>query len=281
MDRKPIVEKGGLKRKHLLWALTALVATVLIVVVLSLVLSAEGEAPKPPAATGVTAPAATPAVGDETPLTYRSENEHATVELTLPEALKGAPELHGLLYAEGVRDLQAFAEGAAADRTEMEGEGVSPMPYARSIEWKAAGETGKLLSLRADVYEFTGGAHPNGYFDARLWDKAIKRAVEPAALFKGAADRAALERALCDGVKAAKKARTGESWAPDNVWPCPKLADTRFVLAPGPTGRAGGLTFLIAPYAVGPYAEGAYEVTLPAAAVRPHLTPAYADEFAG
>lgn len=282
LDRKETDRNSGLQRKHLFWAAGALAAAALGVVVLSLILSAEDEAPEKAASAETPAPAAgAPPASSDTPLTFKAENEHATIELSLPESLKAAPELHQALYAEGVRDLQAFAEGAMADRTEMEGEGLTAMPYARSIDWKPAGETGKLLSVRADVYEFTGGAHPNGTFDARLWDKAMKRAVAPAALFKGGADRAALERLLCDGVKAAKKGRTGETWTPDNVWPCPKLDDTRFVLAPGPTGRAGGLTFLIAPYAVGPYAEGAYEVTLPAAAVRPHLAPAYADEFAG
>ena len=39
--------------------------------------------------------------------------------------------------------------------------------------------------------------------------------------------------------------------------------------------------FLIGPYQVGPYAEGSYEVTVPQAAFRALLAPAYADEFAG
>lgn len=271
MDRKRLILIGG----------GAVAAVAAGLVVLSLVLSAEETPATSAVGSGSPPPTALPTSADGAPFAFKSETEHASVELTLPESLKTAPELHQALYVEGVRDLQAFSEGAAADRTEMAGEGVNPMPYARTIEWKAAGETGKLLSLRADVYEFTGGAHPNGYFDARLWDKAMKRAVEPASLFKGGADLTALEQALCEGVKAAKTARTGETWTPDNVWPCPKLADTKFVLSPGETGQAGGLTFLIAPYAVGPYAEGAYEVTLPADVVRPRLAPAYADEFAG
>ena len=54
------------------------------------------------------------------------------------------------------------------------------------------------------------------------------------------------------------------------------------MLAAGTTaGKAGGLVFLIAPYLVGPYAEGSYEVTVPQSAFRSLLAPAYADEFAG
>lgn len=235
-------------------------------------------APAAPASTPVAAPS-TPA--GATPLTFKVENEHVIAELSLPETVKTAPGLHALLYAEGARDLQAFADGAMADRTEMEGEGLSPRPYAKKIEWKLAGETGKLTSLRALVYEDTGGAHPNAAFVARLWDNAMQKSVDARALFSQRADMAALDGALCDAVKAAKKARTGEEWTPDDSWPCPKLLDAQVVLADGPAGRAGGLLVLLSPYMVGPWAEGAYEVTLPTAVVRPHLAPAYADEFAG
>lgn len=273
MDRKRLIAIGA----------GTVVLAAAGVVVLSLALSAEEEAPRKPAtaAAGDSSPPPPRSAPGATPLSFEAKNEHAEIELTLPAAVAAAPELHAMLYAEGVRDLRAFADGAMADRTEMEGEGLKPMPYAKSIEWKPAAETGKLLSLQAVVYENTGGAHPNGWFDARLWDKAMKRPVPTTAFFAPGADLARIEAALCEGVAAEKKARTGETWTPDSTWPCPKIGETDFVLAPGPAGRAGGLTFLLPPYAVGPYAEGAYEVTLPAATVRPYLAPAYADEFGG
>ena len=53
-------------------------------------------------------------------------------------------------------------------------------------------------------------------------------------------------------------------------------------LTPGSvSGKAAGLTFLIGPYQVGPYAEGAYEVVVPATVFRSMLATAYAGEFAG
>jgi hypothetical protein len=234
-----------------------------------------------PAAAGPAPAAPASAPAGVTPLTFKVENEHVIAELSLPETIKANPGLHALLYAEGARDLQAFADGAAADRKEMEGEGLDPRPYAKAIEWKPAGETGKLQSLRALVYEDTGGAHPNAAFTARLWDKAMQKPVDPRALFAPRADMAALDAALCDAVKAAKRERTGEDWTPDDSWPCPKLLDAQIVLAEGPAGRAGGLLVLLSPYMVGPWAEGAYEIPLPASVLRPHLAPAYADEFAG
>ena len=41
------------------------------------------------------------------------------------------------------------------------------------------------------------------------------------------------------------------------MWACPKASETAFVLTPGTTpGKAGGLTFLVGPYVIGPYSDG-------------------------
>ena len=239
------------------------------------------EAPVPSAeAPVVEAPATEPA-----PLSYESETPHAEVKLTLPAAIASQPDLHARLYSEAVRNLRSFTEGARADRTEYQGDMNLP-PYDKSIEYALAGETGKLMSLQRNDSEFTGGAHPNPGYGAVLWDKALKRIVEPAQLFRRGADLAPLDRALCEAINAARKARNpaaepvtltgGDGFA------CPRANVTPFVLAPSTTaGKAGGLVFLIGPYQVGPYAEGGYEIAVPQSAFRNLLAPAYADEFAG
>ncbi len=232
----------------------------------------------PPAAEAPVTPADSPA-----PLTFESKTPHAEVKLTLPEAIKAEPDLHAALYAEGVKDLRAFDEGAKADRTEMEGEASIPA-YNREITWTLAAQTGKLMSLEQQVYEFTGGAHPNGTFGAVLFDRSTKRRIQPSALFKPGADYAALDRALCDAVRAAKTERTGDaSDLNGDMWKCPTWRESVMVLAPAADapGKIGGVTVLIPPYVVGPYAEGPYEITLPLSVFRQALAPAYADEFAG
>lgn len=239
------------------------------------------EASRPPAE-GDASGAVTPA-GAAAPLVYESATPFAEVKLTLPEAVKAQPDLHARLYAEGVRDLKAFNEGAQADRTEFGGD-EQMQPYARELTWRPAGETGRLLSLSQTGSEYTGGAHPIPVLNATIWDKAMKRPIAPAALFRPGADMAVLDRALCAAANAAKKQRdpqaqtvglTGEGFT------CPKAITVPFVLAPAPGGKAGGLTFLIGPYLVGPYAEGSYEATVPAEAFRALLAPEYAGEFAG
>lgn len=218
------------------------------------------------------------------PFGYESKTPYASVTLTLPSALKAQPDLHAALYAETVRDLRQFVEGAQADRTEAGAEPGMP-PYEKTIELKAAGETAKLFSLERVDYDFTGGAHGNSLFAGVLWDKALKRRITAAELFRKGADSRALDQALCAAINAAKKGRDPAAQPValgGSDWACPRALATPFVLTPGTTGgKAGGLTFLIGPYQVGPYAEGPYEVVVPQTAFRSLIAAAYADEFGG
>lgn len=229
--------------------------------------------------------AVTPADG-AAPMSYESANRFAEVKLTLPEAVRGQPDLHARLYAEAVRELRTFSEGAQADRTEYEGDMDLP-PYNKDITYVAAGQTGKLVSLQRNSSEYTGGAHPNPAYGAVIWDKALKRFVQPAQLFRRGADLSSLDQALCEAINTARRGRNADAEpiglnAAQGGWSCPSAGATPFVLAPSTTpGKAGGLIFLIGPYQVGPYAEGGYEIAVSQTEFRALLAPAYVDEFAG
>lgn len=234
------------------------------------------------------APAPTPAVVTPAeagaPFAFDSKTPFANVKLALPQAVKTQPELHVSLYAAAVRDLRQFTEGAQADRTEAGGDEGMP-PYEKTITFDGAVETGKLFSLSRADYDYTGGAHGNTLFAGVLWDKALKRPLAAGQLFRAGADYAALDRALCAAINAEKKKRDPQAvtltLSAKADWSCPKAAATPFVLAAGSVpGKAGGLTFLLAPYLVGPYSDGAWRVTVPQSAIRPLLSPTYADEFA-
>jgi hypothetical protein len=216
------------------------------------------------------------------PFAFQNKTDFASVALTLPTALKTHPDLHAQLYSAAVRDLRQFSEGAQADLSEA---GGGMTPYEKSIQFAPAFETAKLFSLSRVTSEFTGGAHPNSRFGAVLYDKALKRAVEPADFFRKGVDSTGLDRALCEAVNTEKRARGSTDAAVlggAGPWTCPRATETPFVLAGGTMpGKAGGLTFLISPYQVDSYAAGPYEVTVPQAAFRALVAPAYADEFAG
>jgi len=234
------------------------------------------------AAPGSTA-AVTPADA-AAPMGFEDKTPYADVKLTLPEAIKPQTDLHARLYAEEVRKLRQFAEGAQGDLTEA-GAATDRPKYENTVTVVAAAETGKLFSLKRTAFDYSGGAHPNTLSSGILWDKALKRQIGLADLFRKGADLTALDQALCSALNTAKRARVpdGASITFDSKpFACPRAATTAFVLTPGTVdGKAAGLTFLIGPYQAGPYVEGGYEIAVPATVFRSLLVPAYVGEFGG
>jgi hypothetical protein len=238
------------------------------------------DAPAAPGQTAVVIPADAAA-----PMGFEDKTPYADVRLTLPDAIKRQTDLHARLYAEEVRGLRQFAEGAQGELTEAGADTDRPK-YEKTITVTTALETGKLVSLKRVDFDYSGGAHPNTLSSGILWDKALKRRLGLADLFRKNADLTALDQALCTAINVAKRARVPDSAAvslggrPGSA--CPRAADTAFALAPGTVnGKAGGLVFFIGAYQVGPYAEGGYEIAIPASAFRALLAVAYADDFAG
>jgi len=215
---------------------------------------------------------------------YEAKTQYADVSLTLPDALRAHPDLHARLYAEEVRKLKQFAEGAQGELTEA-GAPTDRPKYQNTVTLTAAAETPKLLSLKRTSYDYSGGAHPNTLTSGILWDKALKRQIGLADLFRKGADMTALDQALCSALNSAKRARVPDGASitfESKPFACPRVAVTPFVLTPGDTsGKAAGLTFLIGPYQAGPYAEGGYEIAVPATVFRSMLATAYAGEFGG
>jgi hypothetical protein len=220
------------------------------------------------------------------PMTFERSTAYAKVSLKLPNAIKPQTDLHARLYAEEVRKLHQFVEGAASERLDSGEEGAPDWTYEKQVDITGAMETGKLLSLKRTDFDFSGGAHPNTLTTGILWDKALKRQIGFTDLFRPGADLTVLDQALCSAINAAKRARVPDSASltlgSGADWNCPRASATEFVLTPGNApGKAAGLTFLIGPYTVGPYAEGAYEIAIPVSAFRSLLTVAYAEEFGG
>ncbi|MBW8304438.1 MAG: DUF3298 and DUF4163 domain-containing protein [Brevundimonas sp.] len=245
----------------------------------------ERETPEAPAAgSDADAEALVTPADAAAPPGYESKTQYADVRLTLPDALRAHPDLHARLYADEVRKLKQFAEGAQGELTEA-GAPTDRPKFENTVTITAAAETAKLLSLKRSSFDYSGGAHPNTLTTGLLWDKALKRQIGLAGLFRPGADLTALDQALCSALNTAKRARVpdGASITFDSKpFSCPRAATTPFVLTPGDTsGKAAGLTFLIGPYQAGPYVEGGYEIAVPATVFRSLLAIAYAGEFGG
>ena len=243
-------------------------------VALSLAACNRGEKPAEPQKTEATATA-------EGPLTYESTTPYAKVKLVLPEAVKAFPALYQKLYSDEVGALKDYTEGAQSDRSEF-GSADLP-PYEKSIFYSEPVETSRLFSMLRTDFDYSGGAHPNTTATGVIWDKTTNKRLSAADLFAADADKAALKKTLCDAVNNAKKGRTGSiPLAGSDTWSCPDLKDLSVVLASGDkTGKASGLTFLLDAYAVGPYSEGPYYLTIPFSALSKGLNPVFATEFEG
>lgn len=224
-------------------------------------------------------PAVVPA-GPVRPLTFEADSPAAQVGLRLPAEITAYPALHAALYDREVASLKTFAAKAQEDHKAWDGS-YPWRPYARQGQWFLSAAGDRLVGLRALWFEDTGGAHPNHGGASLLWDTVTSGELQPQALFRPDVDMTVLDTAICDAVRAAKRHR--QSAAPlGEMFACPRWNETVLVLAASTApGKIGGLTAIIDPYVVGPYAEGDYEVTVPQNAFQGLLAPAYAGAFAG
>jgi hypothetical protein len=153
-----------------------------------------------------------------------------------------------------------------------------------SKEWKVVADLPRFLSLSAEMYFYTGGAHGNSGFDALLWDREAGEALDPESLF---ASEQALQDALgepwCKALKAERGKRLGAEYAVEDlgVFGCPPIADLTLLLGSSDKRTFNRIGLIAAPYVAGSYAEGPYEVTLPVTqavldAVKPEFTAAFA-----
>ncbi|MDC7683408.1 DUF4163 domain-containing protein [Asticcacaulis sp. BYS171W] len=219
----------------------------------------------------------------ESATSFSQSNSDAEVVLSFPDTIKAFPELHVKLYTEGEADLKDFATQAAKDHAELKAAGSEPLPYFRSIKWTLPAQSEHLVSVYADMQDFTGGAHPNTNYQAILWDKDTQQALDTRTLFAQGANLSDADTYLCRQIEAerSKRAETPTTQAATG-FTCPKLIDSRIALVPSTTaGKIGALEVLFAPYDVGPYAEGPYQIRIPQAVIRALINPAYAADFAG
>lgn len=174
------------------------------------------------------------------------------------------PELAARFEADMAKQRAEARKTAAEDR-DARGPDIPFNGHYFSKTWGTTGSSPRLLSLVADFATYTGGAHGMSGYEALLWDRAARQAIEAADLF---ADPAAawrlIEPIYCaelDKQRAEKRQETLPLQGDDWMVQCPAIADQ--AVAPvdeDKDGRFERLRVLLAPYAAGPYVEGSYEV---------------------
>jgi hypothetical protein len=193
------------------------------------------------------------------------------------------PALKAWLESERDKARKDLIEQATEGRAGAKESGFEYHPHAQSRVWEKVTETPRFLSLSAELYDYTGGAHPNHGYDSLLFDKVAGARLAPLALFVSpAAFDAVVQRRFCALPDKERGKRRGEPVAGDGSMfnDCIKPSEQTVIL-----GSSNGRTFdkvgiLVGPYAAGPYAEGNYEFTLPVTAalieaVRPEYRAAF------
>ena len=204
-----------------------------------------------------------------------------------PAAVSAQPALAAQFAAE--RDKAMTEEKASWQRDSADSSPDCTACRSRGYEksWKVVADLPGWLSLSADLYSYTGGAHGMSGLQSLVWDKTARVAHDGVDLFRSpAALDAALGPKLCAALNAERAKRRGEAipqaTADDLGFnSCEYVKDASVLL-----GSANGKTFdrigiWFGPYVAGPYAEGAYELNFPVdAAVLKAVKPEYAGAFA-
>lgn len=243
-------------------------------------------APAPASATADThAASASASARSSGAVAVEEENESYHFQYSWPAAAGRIAPLRALLDKRMAQAKGDLAESARAARVDAEKEGYPYHPHGHGTAWLVVTDLPAWLSLSAEIWTYTGGAHGMSVHDALLWDKRAGRAMQPLDMFVSKqALSGAVRRDFCRELDAqrARKRQVRVSQLGDGMFSeCIDITSATVIL-----GSAGGkafdrVGFLIPPYEAGPYAEGSYEVTLPVnAAVLATVKPEYRADFA-
>lgn len=198
------------------------------------------------------------AVGEETDL--------YVLEFSYPGEAAATAEVADLLQADMERQREQLIEQAKDGKQASEEAGYSFNPYGLWIEWETVSDLPRWLSLSAHVSVYNGGAHPNHWFDALLWDYRAGERRDALDLFQSKeAFSAAIREAFCEVIDGQREEKRGEEIKRTGDNPFNECLDPAdYWIVPGSSNGDGFdlITILVPPYEAGPYAEGSYQATV-------------------
>lgn len=215
----------------------------------------------------------------------KTENPRYLFAYAYPAAAAGIPALRAELDNEMAKARAELASIAKEAESAAKAEDFDFNPYDQSTKWTLVTELPGWLSLKRDMFEFTGGAHGNYGTSALLWDKGANQRRDPISLFVSkAAFDTALRGAFCDGLDKERAKRRGapvDRNSGDSFDECLTPSSLTVLLGSSNRQQFNRIGLIADPYAAGPYVEGSYEVTLPVTpAVIKAVKPEYRSLFA-
>ncbi|WP_223181449.1 PdaC/SigV domain-containing protein [Sphingopyxis sp. LK2115] len=210
---------------------------------------------------------ATDEAAKNAPASHVSEsNDLIDFSYSYPADAARIPELATALDADRAAKRAALVAAAERDKAAAETNGYPYRPHSHRQTWQRVTDTPRFLSLSAEVDTYMGGAHGMQLFDTLLWDRGRRKRMNPLDLFESsAAFDVAVRDAFCTGIRRAKAAKgiMVDEAADSPFAQCPP-ASAQTVWIGSSDGRyLDRLTIAIAPYEVGPYAEGSYRINVP------------------
>ncbi len=223
-----------------------------------------------------------------------SGSEAASIDISLPENIDAlSPELAEEIRAKANAGTEDFIASAKADREMAADKGFEFRPHLLDVNWTDVGPSeGRLAGFVGKYAVYSGGAHPNVSFDVLNWDRETNSRIVFEDLFEDVEDaRAAMREALKAELTQAKRKRLEGSGMNQKemieTWVTPAFEDNPavfegFTIAPSSEpAKAGGLVYHFAPYEVGAYAEGVYQLGIAYETFEGLLKSDYADSFGG
>lgn len=218
----------------------------------------------------------------------------AAIGIRLPDNIESLhPDLARELRDRANARTDAFIAAAEADRRAAKESGFEFQPHSLDVKWAEVGpREGRLTGYLGTYSSFTGGAHPSVAFDVLNWDREMDAPMSITDLFSDPDEaRILVKAALMEGLVEAKRERLKgtevEREELMETWVEPAFQDNKSVFRNVTIARSsdpslsGGLVYHFAPYEVGAYAEGIYEIGVPYRVFEGELKPAYAEAFGG
>ncbi|MBN8844242.1 MAG: DUF4163 domain-containing protein [Sphingomonadales bacterium] len=213
----------------------------------------------------------------------RESNDLVEFAYSYPKEAARIPDLAKFLDTD--RQVKREALVAAAQRDQA-ASAKGEFPYhahSHLQKWLRVTDTPRFLSLSAEIETYMGGAHGMTSFDTLLWDRNKRARLKPVDLFTSpAAFDAAVRDDFCLRIKQAKAAKGIQAPdEPDSPFSkCPP-ASAQTIWVGSSDGRyLDRMTIAIAPYEIGPFAEGSYKINLPVTAALVRVAkPDFARDF--
>lgn len=144
-------------------------------------------------------------------------------------------------------------------------------PWQLTVDMREFTSAGDLASVLIYTLSYTGGAHPNHYYESLNFNTNNQRIISLDDLFSDSKYIYELSKYVTDSLLKIKSDKTGEEiqsdeWIERGALPLSENFGI-FVFVPNNDHtKIEGIKFIFPPYTVGPYSDGTYEVFVPAKA---------------